>query len=154
MLAPVRAVVRFMETRDRPLLRGAFAARDVAIVENFAPFVFRGAGAVRRWALAFCAHARSLSALRASWERAQDFSVDGERAYFTLPTTWTGLDGGRSFVEIGAWVFVIQRSRGTWRILSYAWGVTSFDGALLRDGSATRVRTRRKAGKPRKVERG
>ena len=48
MLAPVRAVVRFMRTLDRAHLRGVFAGRAVTIVENFAPYVFSGAGAVRR----------------------------------------------------------------------------------------------------------
>ncbi len=126
MAVPIEAVVRFMETRDRVHLRQAFAARDVVIVENFAPFIFRGAGAIRRWALAFVEHARSLGELQAKWGPPQDFGRAGDFAYFTLPTTWTGLDAGCPFIETGAWVFVVRRSGGTWRILSYTWGVTNY----------------------------
>jgi hypothetical protein len=56
---------------------------------------------------------------------ARDFSVTGDRAYFCLPTTWTGLTHGRPFEEHGAWAFVVQRSTSGWRILAYGWGETS-----------------------------
>ena len=50
---------------------------------------------------------------------------DGDRAFFVLPTTWTGKAHGRSFSEEGGWAFVLEETYGRWRILSYAWAVTS-----------------------------
>jgi hypothetical protein len=126
MMSPVEGVVRFMTTRDASRVPDAFARRDVVIVENFAPHVFRGAGAVKRWAAAFAEHARRLDGLRATFGPARDFVRTGDRTYFTLPTTWTGSDAGREFVETGAWTFVLVREGRRWRIAAYAWGVTDF----------------------------
>ena len=123
MAEPIEAVTRFMETRDRSYLRGAFVARDATIVENFPPHVFRGPAGLRRWAAGFLEHTRSQRGLRARFGRSQDLALDGERAFVTLPTTWTGRDGGRPFREAGAWTFVLERRRGRWRIAAYAWGV-------------------------------
>jgi len=123
---PIEAVARFMETRDRSHLRGAFVTRGATIVENFSPHVFSGPDGLRRWATGFLEHARSQSGLRARFGRPQDMSVDDGRAFVTLPTTWSGRDGGRRFRETGAWTFVLERTRGRWRIAAYAWGVVAF----------------------------
>src|ERR1700741_769370 len=93
MIAPVQALASFMATLDDARLEGVFAD-DVVIVENFAPYIFRD---VARWREGFRAHAAALSGLRSSFGTAQDFSRDGERAYFVLPTTWKGLSKGRAF---------------------------------------------------------
>jgi hypothetical protein len=124
MMAPVRGVADFMQSIDLSGVTHLFAERDVVVVENFAPFVFRGDDCVKRWATAFAEHAAALSELRAEFGPAQDFARSGDRAFFTLPTTWTGLEGGRRFVETGALTFVLVRHDRGWRIACYAWGVT------------------------------
>jgi hypothetical protein len=130
MLKPVRELATFMSTLPRDAHAGMFAGHGVCIVENFAPYVFSGAYAAARWEQGFRAHAAGLTELVATFDAAHDFSQTGDRAYFSLPTTWTGLDAGRRFEEHGAWAFVLQRT-GTaravrWRILSYGWGVTAY----------------------------
>jgi hypothetical protein len=122
MMAPVRAVARFMATLDDAHLEGVFAD-DVTIVENFAPYIFRDPA---RWREGFRAHAASLSGLQSSFGTAQDFSRDGERAYFVLPTTWNGLSKGRTFEEEGGWAFVLAGRNDLWTIAAYAWAVTAF----------------------------
>jgi hypothetical protein len=131
MLQPVRDLVTFMSSLPPERHVAAFAGRGVCIIENFAPFVFCGANAVRRWESGFRAHANDLRDLAASFGAAYDFSESGDRVYFSLPTTWTGLAAGRQFEEHGAWAFVLQRvsSRtpaAAWRILGYGWGVSSY----------------------------
>ena len=127
MMAPIQAVTRFMATGDDARLGDAFAAAGVVIVENFAPFLFEGPDAVARWLLGFREHVAMdrLSELEWRFGEAQDFARDGDRAYFVLPTTWTGRTHGRAFSEQGGWAFVLQASGEGWRILSYAWAVTS-----------------------------
>ncbi len=126
MLTPVEAVARFMASGGDAGLADAFAA-DVVIVENFAPFLFEGPDALNRWRDGFRRHVSDdgLTELRHAFGPAQDFALDGDRAYFVLPTTWTGKSHGRSFSEDGGWAFVLARDRWRWRIRSYAWAVTA-----------------------------
>ena len=130
MMAPVRELAAFMSRLPQGAPAGVFARHGVCIVENFAPFLFCGAPAAARWEQGFRAHAADLGELVATFGAAHDFTQTGDRAYFSLPTTWTGLDAGKRFEEHGAWAFVLQRT-GTayavrWRILSYGWGVTAY----------------------------
>ena len=127
MMEPVRKVIRFIQTLDADGLADAFTTFP-AIVENFAPYLIRGEDAVERWREGFRARARALELadLAVSFGAAQDFSRTGERAFFSLPTTWTGKSGGKAFRETGAWAFVLDDENGAWRIRSYAWAVTSY----------------------------
>jgi ketosteroid isomerase-like protein len=124
MMPPVRAVAAFMATLDDAALADCFAD-DVVIVENFAPYVFRGPGAVARWRAGFRDHAATLSGLVITFGTAQDFSSDGETAYFALPTRWTGKSDGQAFEEDGGWAFVLKKQGRNWHIACYAWAVTA-----------------------------
>jgi hypothetical protein len=131
MLATVTELATFMSRLPPAEHATAFAKRGVCIVENFAPFMFCGANAVAQWESGFRAHVSDVTQLAAKFGAAHDFSVSGDRAYFALPTTWTGLASGKHFEEHGAWAFVLQKDRGVnqdekWRILGYGWGVTAY----------------------------
>ncbi len=153
MMAPVQDLVRFMSTLpagehppgerpagehppgERPEGRhpagehsAMFARRGVCIIENFAPFTFCGPHAVSRWEAGFRAHsaADDLEELAAHFDAAFDFTQAANRAYFSLPTTWTGRTHGRRFEEHGAWSFVLVHEAAGWRILGYGWGVTGY----------------------------
>ncbi len=126
MMAAIERLVRFMVTREEADLFDIFADSGVVIVENFSPYVFHGASAVRDWAAGFRAHADTLSQLRPRFGAPQDFNGDGERVYFSLPTTWTGLSRGRRFSEDGGWSFVLVRDGDAWRVQSYGWAVTDY----------------------------
>ena len=67
-----------------------------------------------------------MTGLAAHFSEAYDFSVEGNRAYFSLPTVWTGFTHGRSFEEHGAWAFVVQREGPVWRIIGYGWAVYAY----------------------------
>jgi ketosteroid isomerase-like protein len=125
MMAPVRAIASFMATLDEARLAQVFAD-DVVIVENFAPYVFRGPDAALHWRVGFCGHAQGLSGLAVAFGPAQDFSRSGDTVYFVLPTVWTGTTNQKPFEEEGGWAFVLRRDGAGWRIASYAWAVTAF----------------------------
>jgi hypothetical protein len=127
MLKPVHELVHFM-SRLPATHPAVFAPRGLCIIENFAPFLFCGADAAARWESGFRAHAREedLSGLATRFDTAYDFSEAKNRAYFSMPTTWTGRTHGRTFEEHGAWSFVLTREADGWRILGYGWGVTGY----------------------------
>src|SRR5579862_163152 len=99
MVEPVLAVARFMACGEEHGLLDQFAADDVVILENFAPFLFTGPDAFDRWREGFIAHARMLDLDGLVFEigHAQDFARRDDRAFFTLPVRWRGRALGRPF---------------------------------------------------------
>jgi hypothetical protein len=133
MLAPVEALVAFMAKLPQRQHATMFARRGVTILENYPPYLFTGPDAVARWEQGFRKHIADErdAELKVEFGPAEDFAVTGERAYFSLPTTWTGRAGGKAFEEHGAWSFVLERAGQGWRILGYGWGVTSLSERSL-----------------------
>jgi hypothetical protein len=122
MMVPVEKIARFIATGDEACL-SAFAGSGVVILENFAPFLFTGPDAVAHWAKEMRGHAKSLAGLHHTFGPAQDFRVENEHVYFSLPTHWSGHSKGRLFHEDGGWAFLLVKQRGEWRVQSYGWAV-------------------------------
>ena len=138
IMQPIDALAQFMAQLPAARHATMFAARGVTIVENYAPFIFSGADAVAAWEAGFRQHAGAdeLSELKVRFGPARDFSVQGERAYLSLPTTWTGRTHGTRFEEHGAWAFVLARRAGQWKVLGYGWGVTRYSESKVTPASA------------------
>ncbi|MBS0394647.1 MAG: hypothetical protein JSR54_08470 [Proteobacteria bacterium] len=126
MMAPVAALAEYMRSPPPGRHPTMFAERSVTIVENFPPYLFVGPDAVPHWEAGFRAHlaAAKDSELKVEFGPPQDYSVTGKRVFFTLPTTWSGLSGGKRFVEHGAWSFVLVHVGAEWKVLGYGWGVS------------------------------
>ena len=124
MIAAAKRVAAVIESGGVAYARDAFADHNVTIIENFAPFVFEEPGSVERWSQRMRAHLTGITALRHTFGPAQDFSRAGDEVYFSLPTNWRGLKGGRPFVEDGGWAFVLIRQGALWRVRGYGWAVT------------------------------
>ncbi len=110
MMALATRVKRFIATANDAELDGLFA-RDATIIENFAPYIFKGESAVETWRTGMREHTRTLSDLVFKFGLAHDFGVTGDRAYFVLPITWTGKLRGRPFEELGGASFILQRGK-------------------------------------------
>jgi len=117
MLALATRIAQFIAGSDD--LGGVFA-RDVTIIENFAPHIFRD---VATWRDAMRSHTRPLSDLAFAFAPAVDFSVHDDRAYFCVPVTWTGKLHGKPFRELGGKSIVLRQEDGAWRVAAYAWAV-------------------------------
>ncbi len=127
MMTPVDGIVAFMTQLPQGVHPAVFVGKGLTIVENFPPYLFRGETAAADWEAGFRKHASDdgYTELAVKFGPARDFSVSGDRAYFCLPTTWTGRTHGRPFEEHGAWAFVVQRDGSGWHILAYGWGETA-----------------------------
>ncbi len=97
------------------------------IIENFAPHLFEGPDAVKRWAAEVKSwHAQpSDLVLKHSFGPVQDLSVRDGLAFLSLPTHWTGIRGGGPFDEDGGWAFILVQEDGEWRVRCYGWAVTN-----------------------------
>ena len=120
MMAVAEKLAGFIAGNGRDLPPDLFA-REIVIVENFAPFIFR---AVEPWAQAMRAHLEDLSDLTHRFGTPIDFSCLGDTAYFSLPTTWSGRNRGVPFTENGGWALVLKQQAGVWRLAGYGWAVT------------------------------
>ncbi len=123
MLAPVEKIARFIETCEDTNLSG-FAESGVVIIENFTPHLFSGPDAVALWAKEMRNHLKGVTDLKHRFGPARNFTVDGEIAFLSLPTNWTGIANGHSFSEDGGWAFVLVEQGGEWRVRNYGWAVT------------------------------
>lgn len=121
MQAVAEKLAGFIAGGGRHLPHDLFVEGGVTIVENFAPFVFRD---VAHWAAEMRLHLEELSDLAFSFGTPIDFSCEGDTAYFSLPTTWSGLDRGVPFRESGGWALVLARTPQGWRLKAYGWAVT------------------------------
>ncbi len=125
LLAPIEKIARFMETGDKTLL-SAFADKGVVIIENFAPHLFEGADAVKRWSQVILSwHVQPVELVH-SFGPVQDLRVHDGLAFLSLPTHWTGLRNGVRFHEDGGWAFVLVQEQGEWRVRCYGWAVTLY----------------------------
>jgi hypothetical protein len=125
LLVPIEKVARFIETADESLL-SAFASKGVVIIENFAPHLFEGEDAVKRWSQKILSWHKPPSdlVLKHKFGSPQDLSVHDDLAFLSLPTHWTISEKGNSFEEDGGWAFVLVNEEGEWRVRSYGWAVT------------------------------
>ncbi len=124
MMAPVIALAGYMAHVQGAVLPPVFADDGLAIIEDFAPYIFSGKNAAAQWDAGFRHHAIPLKDLNFSFASAHAFERSGNRVYFVLPTTWHGLYKDRQFEEHGAWSFVLTNTSGRWLILAYGWGAT------------------------------
>jgi hypothetical protein len=124
MMVPIEAVARFIESGGTASLATVFVDGPVTMVENFAPFVFEGEGAVAAWTAGMRDHAVGLTGLSHAFGPAHDFGRAANEVYFSLPTTWKGVTRGRAFTETGGWSFVLRRLNDAWRVRAYGWAVT------------------------------
>jgi hypothetical protein len=125
LFVPIEKVARFIETGDESLL-SAFANKGVVIIENFAPHLFEGEDAVKRWSQKILSWHKPPSdlVLKHKFGTPQDISIHNGLAFLSLPTHWTISENGNKFEEDGGWAFVLIQEDGEWRIRSYGWAVT------------------------------
>lgn len=125
MLEIPERIATYMSTRDPQILEGVFSPNGVTILENFPPHIFNGVGAGKRWAEGFASYAEDLNIEHAFGEP-QNFSVNNDIAFFTLPTNWTGTVDDRVFSENGGWLFILELVDERWMLKGYGWAVVDF----------------------------
>src|SRR6516225_1882702 len=73
MMEPVTALARYMAHVEGATMPSVFADDGVVIVEDFAPYIFRGKEAVADWNAGFRHHAGFLRDLKFTFGPAHDF---------------------------------------------------------------------------------
>jgi ketosteroid isomerase-like protein len=102
-----------------------FAAhRDGAlIIDEFAPYVWGGAGSAQKWAGDYMkdAEARGITGGRIDYGKPLQAASDGANAYIVLPTTYRFTQKGAKMAGAGSMTFVMTRTAGEWKISSWTY---------------------------------
>ena len=102
-----------------------FAAhRDGAlIIDEFAPYVWGGAGSAQTWAGDYMkdAEARGISGGRMDYGKPIHATSNGSSAYIVLPTTYHFTQKGTKMSAAGSMTFVMNRVGGAWKIASWTY---------------------------------
>ena len=93
------------------------------IIDEFAPFLWGGAGSARRWLDAYGkdADARGISLGRVDYGKPIQANSDGSSAYVVLPTTYRFVQHGHKMSGAGSMTFVMARAGSEWKISSWTY---------------------------------
>ena len=127
--APVEEAQRFVTTTLDRFNAGdmdAFAAAhqdNHVIIDEFAPYSWSGAGAVRRWMADYMrdAAARGISGGRVDYSEPLQAGSDGNAAYVVLPTVYRFMQNGQQMSARGSMTFVLVRYGNDWKIASWTY---------------------------------
>ncbi len=123
ILKLVNAVVAGTTADNASAFAGLFTA-DAVVVDENAPFVWRGAGAGVAWWHVVDAVTRKakLSHVRASNVRVGEFKQSATDAYLVQAMTVTGsAPGGKPFAEPGTMTYTFHNAGGEWLISTMVW---------------------------------
>ncbi|HEX3671276.1 MAG TPA: DUF4440 domain-containing protein [Candidatus Cybelea sp.] len=119
----VNAVIAGTNADDASAFNGLFTG-DAVVVDENAPFTWRGAGAGVAWWHVVDAVTRKakLTHLRAENVRVGEFQGSANDAYLVQALTVTGvLAGGKSFAEPGTMTYTFHKTAGAWLISTMVW---------------------------------
>jgi ketosteroid isomerase-like protein len=95
----------------------------IAIVDEFAPYQWEGAGANADWSagLAKLTAAGGVTGMALKLDKPSQLMVNGDWAYAVYPTVITSQHHGKSSAEHGGFAFTLQKTDAAWHIVSWAW---------------------------------
>lgn len=93
------------------------------VVDEIAPFSWRGAGAGTAWwhAVAAVAQKMKMVHLRATNIRIGEFKESATDAYLVEPMTVTAVANGKPFAEAGTTTYTFHKTKDAWLISSQVW---------------------------------
>lgn len=116
------AVIRAANSDNASGLVGLFTG-DATVVDENAPFVWRGARAGTAWWHVVDAVTQKIKMthLKAVNIRVSEFALTPSDAYMIEAMTITGLTPAKPFAESGTMTYTFHNAGGTWLISSMVW---------------------------------
>jgi ketosteroid isomerase-like protein len=122
ILKLANAVLHAADTNDPAELAGIYTS-DAVVVDENAPFEWRGADAGTRWwsVVTRVTKRMKLDGLKAVNVRISEFRQSSTGAYLIEPMTITGMLDGRPFAESGTMTYTFRNADGKWLIATQVW---------------------------------
>ena len=121
--APIRAMERAFNAGDLAAAKATHVAAPSITDEAAAPFVWTGPTAFDDWTgtMGRTEAARGRTGGQVSFGRATRETVEGDRAYVFMPSSYTFQQGGRSMRETGTITFALVKHGDGWKIQAWTW---------------------------------
>jgi ketosteroid isomerase-like protein len=105
----------------------ASCADDAAVIDDFPPFEWRGAGACANWSKAFDGFAQQngITDPAGTIGKPKQFTVSGDRAYVVVPATFGYTMKGKPVKLTAIATFSLHKTASGWRITSWSWATTN-----------------------------
>jgi hypothetical protein len=115
-------VVNVGNTNDGSLLSGIFTS-DAVVVDENAPFVWRGANAGTAWwnGLTVLMKRAHMGHLHVGAVRVGEYRQSPTDAYLVESMLITGTQAGKPFAESGTMTFTFHKAGGRWLISTEVW---------------------------------
>jgi len=122
----LKSAHEFVDTFNKGDTKGAVAAcaDAVAIVDEFAPFVWHGTGACATWMKDYEADAvrRGITDGVVTLGTPLHVDVDGDHAYLVIPSTYAFKLKGKAVKETESlFTFAMLKGPKGWRIVGWSW---------------------------------
>jgi hypothetical protein len=123
-MAPIN---KFMEAFNKGDAAGAAATHaagaDLVIIDEVAPFLWRGPQAFQAWAadLARDEKKRSVTDQKVTLGAATRIETDGTAAYVVVPSVYTYKQAGVAMRETAQMTFSLKKSAAAWLIHGWTW---------------------------------
>lgn len=117
VMQPIDAVIAAVNA-DRAAAMDANFSPDAVVVDDFAPYAWRGASAASRWwsALDRAGAKVGFGHFHAVAFPIKYFDVSGDGAYVVVPLRIAYVLKGRPKVQTGLWTFTLRRAARDWKI--------------------------------------
>ncbi len=122
VVAPTDAFITAFDAGDLKAAAVPFA-RDIAIIDEFAPFYWSGPTALATWAGDFgkYAAAKGQTGGKVVLGAPTRVEVGATTAYVIRPAHYTFVEHGKPMVEDGQMTFALTGKAKAWKIVAWAW---------------------------------
>ena len=124
LIAPIH---KFIDSFDKGDMAGAAAAHaigpDLTIMDEVAPFVWRGPDAFQAWSTALGNEVKKQGLVdpKMTLSAATRVEKDGDAAYVVVPGVYSFKQGTKAMREPGHMTFVLKKNGADWLIQSWTW---------------------------------
>jgi ketosteroid isomerase-like protein len=121
--APIRQLFDGFNHGDTKSVLAAYAEGDITIIDEIAPYRWRGRGAPQSWATDYQAQARAkgIEGGTVTYGEPSRIEIDGRRAYVVVPTSSVYTMRGQPIREEAQVTFVLRDGTRGWKISSWTW---------------------------------
>jgi ketosteroid isomerase-like protein len=102
----------------------ALCAPDASIIDDLAPFHWRGPGACAKWSEAYAVYVKdqAITDVMVTLDPSHTIDVSGDRAYFGARATYVGTQKGKPLKVRARVTMVLQKEgRAGWQIAAWSW---------------------------------